>query len=70
MRIERIYCDICKKELTDGVSYTIRNFAEYYELIELCKDCYIKVDEIIREARKKYEQLLNEKGKKLQDLIY
>lgn len=59
MRIEKIYCDICKKDLSDGVSFTIRNCAGY-ELIELCKDCYIKVDESIREVGKKLKDLLGE----------
>lgn len=68
MRIEKIYCDVCKKELREEGVYRAIGSAEY-NLTELCENCYLKVDEILREARKKYEQVVNEKEKKIKDLL-
>ena len=68
MRIEKIYCDVCKKELREEGIYTIRGVKEY-NINDLCENCYLKVDEILREARKKYEQVLNEKENKLKELL-
>ena len=68
MRIIKIYCDVCKRELNEEGMYTIRRCPEY-NFNDLCEDCYLKVDEILKETRNKYTQALDERDKKIKELL-
>lgn len=68
MRIEKIYCDVCKKELIEDGVRRIRSCPEY-NFTDLCDDCYLKVDEILKETRNKYTQVLDERDKKIKELL-
>lgn len=54
MRITKIVCDHCGKEISEMHDYCdVEVFLRTCEEVDLCKDCYYSLDEMIKAYVKK-----------------